>query len=90
MIIFYQKHADGPALVIRAEGIGDGIEIGQLMAALKDAGIAHKKWGLDGLRIELREKSQTSSIAIGQEANQQPPPSAEFFSEKLRNSGIES
>jgi len=56
MIINFQRHADGPALVIRAEGIGEGIEIGQLMAALKDAGIAHKKWGLDGIRIELASR----------------------------------
>jgi len=29
--------------------------------------------------------AQTSSIAIGQEANKQPPPEPSFFSEKLRN-----
>jgi len=89
MIIDFQKHADGPALVVRAEGIAEGIDLGLLITKLQAAGIAQKKWGSDGIRIELasRGRSQTNSLAIGQEAIRQPPPDANSFSKKLRNSG---
>ena len=60
MIVNYQKHADGPALVIHAEGISEGIDLGLLMAELRQAGIPHKKWGADGLRIELTNRKVDS------------------------------
>jgi len=88
MIIEFKKHADGPALVVRAGTISEGIDLGQLMVTLRQANIAHKKWGIDGISLKLssRERSQTSSIAVGQEAIRQPPPDADSFSKKLRNS----
>jgi len=56
MIVEYQKHADGPALVVRAEGVREGIDLGVLIATLKHAGIAHERWGAYGIRIELASK----------------------------------
>jgi hypothetical protein len=56
MIVEFEKLADGPALVVRALGISEGINLGLLMAELRQAGIAHKKWGFDGIRIELASR----------------------------------
>jgi hypothetical protein len=56
MTVDYQKHADGPALVIRAETISEGIDLGLLMSALWKDGIPHKKWGTEGIRIELTSR----------------------------------
>jgi len=56
MVIDFQKHADGPALIVRAGTISEGIDLGLLITKLQAAGIAQKKWGSDGIRIELTSR----------------------------------
>jgi len=54
MIVEYQKHADCYALIVRAESISEGIDLGLLMSTLQKDGIPRKKWGADGIRLELK------------------------------------
>jgi len=56
MIVEFEKHADGPALLVRALTISEGINLGLLAVELQQAGIAYKRWGLDGIRIELASR----------------------------------